>query len=98
VLRDARSSFLRREIEILIGRIGGAKIVRGTVGSEEKATKAVRTGNGLRRPQSPVIGQEFFARFDVLVQEVANPHFVEIRSITLGEDSVVRRPKQDFQR
>lgn len=88
---------MRREIEILIGRISGAKIVRGTgLGSEEKATKAVRTGNGLRRPQSPVIGQEFFARFDVLVQEVANPHFVEIRSITLGEDSVVRRPKQGF--
>jgi hypothetical protein len=36
VLRDAKSSILRRETEILIGRIGGAKIVRGTVGKRGK--------------------------------------------------------------
>jgi len=35
-LRDARSSILRRETEILIGRIGDAKIVRRMVGKRGK--------------------------------------------------------------
>lgn len=40
-MRDTRSSILKGEIESLIGRIGGAKIVRGTIGERGKATKAV---------------------------------------------------------
>jgi hypothetical protein len=60
------------------------------------ATVAVRTRNELRRSQSLVIGQEFFARFDILIQEVANSPFTKVCSIALGGDSIVRGPKQDL--
>jgi hypothetical protein len=64
--------------------------------SEELATVAVRPRNGLRRSQSLVIEQGFFARFNILIQEVANSPFIKICSIALGEDSIVHGLKQDL--